>query len=429
MFWQPALEELIERRRDAQPTVEVRRGVERRRRSTIVDGTRDADRRTTATAARRAGRRPLRRRLRRRQQHGARPDRRHGHRPRLLLRLADRRRRAARAAGVRSRQRADLRAQPTDHGGVGRTRPSSVGVHAPAPTRPSTSSTTPTGRGSCSSRGTSRPTNATLERHAVYRFQARWADRVARRATCCSPATPPTRCRRSPGRACARGCATRPTWRGSSTWCSPGGRRERCSTRTRSSASDNVRAVIDFSMALGQGHLRHRPRRGRRPRRAMIAAAARPARPRPRRRCRASPPASSATTTRSPGQLFVQGRVARRADSTALLDDVRRRRMAPGDRRTRRVADDLPGRRCRVVRRLRRRDRGRRPPTPTSTAPTPTGSPTTTSPPCSNDPTSTCSARRPARIERRRRSSPTSAPPSARPLADRPRTLRRRTPP
>ncbi len=42
------------------------------------------------------------------------------------------------------------------------------------------------------------------------------------RAGCCSPATPPTSCRRSPGRACAPGSATPPTSPGSSTSSSPG---------------------------------------------------------------------------------------------------------------------------------------------------------------------------------------------------------------
>ena len=45
---------------------------------------------------------------------------------------------------------------------------------------------------------------------------------------------------------------TRPTWRGSSTWCSTAARRPRCSTRTRPSGPENVRTVIDFSMSLGK---------------------------------------------------------------------------------------------------------------------------------------------------------------------------------
>ena len=55
-----------------------------------------------------------------------------GDRPRLLLRLADRRRGPRRATRVRPDQPADLRPGAADDRGVGRPRPPPVGVHAPA---------------------------------------------------------------------------------------------------------------------------------------------------------------------------------------------------------------------------------------------------------------------------------------------------------
>ena len=75
---------------------------------------------------------PLRRRLRRRQQHRAEPDRPRHDRPRLLLRLAHRRRDLRRAPHLRPAQRADLRPGPPDHLRVGRTRTAPLGVHGAA---------------------------------------------------------------------------------------------------------------------------------------------------------------------------------------------------------------------------------------------------------------------------------------------------------
>ena len=70
-------------------------------------------------------------------------------------------------------------------------------------------------------------------------------------AGCCSPATPPTRCRRSPARACAPACATPPTWRGSSTSCS-GPRPGRLLDAYGLERGPNTRAVIELAMDMGK---------------------------------------------------------------------------------------------------------------------------------------------------------------------------------
>ena len=160
-----------------------------------------------------------------------------GHRPRLLLRLADRRRRAARATGVRPDQRPDLRARAGPPPWCRAARAGGGGSSCACPTRPSPSSTTRTGRGSCSRPGTSRPADATLERHAVYRFQARWADRwrrgqrAARRRR-----RPPDAAVRRPGHVLGPARRRQP-----GVEARPRARRpvaaRRCSTPTRSSAA------------------------------------------------------------------------------------------------------------------------------------------------------------------------------------------------
>ena len=125
------------------------------------------------------GRGALRRRLRRRQQHRARRSLGvAGARPRVLLRLAHRRRDPRRAARVRPDQPADLRSGAADDRGVGRPGPAALGVHAPARTSRSTSSTTRRGRGSCSRRGTcTRATpgsNATPSTRSSARYAEQW---------------------------------------------------------------------------------------------------------------------------------------------------------------------------------------------------------------------------------------------------------------
>ena len=82
-------------------------------------------------------------------------------------------------------------------------------------------------------------------------FQARWVD-AWRAAASCSPATPRTRCRPSPARACAPACATPRTSPGSSTSCSPARAAEPLLDTYASERIPHVRALIDFSMALGK---------------------------------------------------------------------------------------------------------------------------------------------------------------------------------
>ena len=59
---------------------------------------------------------------------------------------------------------------------VGRTGTAPVGVHGAARRVDRRARTTRPRRGGCSNRGTPRPDNARLEKHAVYRFQARWVE-------------------------------------------------------------------------------------------------------------------------------------------------------------------------------------------------------------------------------------------------------------
>ena len=330
-----------------QPTVEVRRGVrlvglvDGRRRAAVLTTERDEAEPPNAVRARYVVG------LRRRQQHGARPDGRHRHRPRLLLRLADRRRGAPRAPGVRSGQPPDLRPDPADDRGLGRARPAAVGVHA-APRRddrrarrrrPGLGAARAMGR----HRRRRRPSSATPSTGSrpAGPIGGAWA-------TCCSPATPPTRCRRSPGRACARVCATPPTSRGSSTSCCAAGRRPPCSTPTRPSASENVRAVIDFSMALGKVICVTDPTRPPSAD-ALMADTARTRRPLAPPPLPGIGPTASSRAGDPPGRRAVRpGPGDAAAEATALFDDVSAIRLAPG------VAMDRGGRGVDLRRRPRR---------------------------------------------------------------------------
>ena len=134
---------------------------------------------------------------------------------------------------------------------------------------------------------------------------------VAGRTGRCSPATPPTRCRRSPARACAPASATPPTWPGSSTWCSAAGAGATCSTPTRRSACPSARGAIDFSMELGKVICVPDPDEAAARDEAMAAAVGRRGRrgaAAPRHRRRAVPPRRPSW----PATSFVQGRVDRR---------------------------------------------------------------------------------------------------------------------
>ena len=138
-----------------------------------------------------------------------------------------------------------------------------LGVHAPARRDRSRSWARSPPPGSCSRRGTCTPATRALERHAVYTFQPA-SPTVGRSGASSSPATPRTRCRRSPGRACAPASATRPTSRGSSTSSLTGraGTGAARDVRRRASAERGRRdRLLDRAR---QGHLRARPGRGRR---------------------------------------------------------------------------------------------------------------------------------------------------------------------
>ena len=250
---------------------------------------------------------PLRRRLRRRQQHRAHVGGAAGARPRLLLRLVDRRRRPRRAAGVRPDEPPDLRSGPADDGGVRRARPAPLGVHAVARRDARRTSTTSSGRGSCSRRGTS--TRATPGSSATPSTRSTPATPSGGGpGACCWPATPPTRCRRSPGRACAPASATPPTSRGSSTSCSAAERPTALLDTYQVGAAAERPPGDRVLDGPRQRDLRARPRRGGRAGRGDGRPPSAPS----RRRCRR--PAGSGAglvhpTSPHAGHLFVQGDV------------------------------------------------------------------------------------------------------------------------
>ena len=275
--------------------------------------------------------RPVRRRLRRRQQHGPRPDRHRGDRPRVLLRLAHRRRGAAPAPALRPHQRPGVRPGPARPPWCRAARAAAGGSSCACRTRRSTSSTTRTGPGSCSAPWDVTPDDAVLERHAVYRFQARWAERWRR------------------GRALLAGDAAHqmPPFAGQG-MCS--GLRDAANLAWKLDLvldgqapitlldayeverAENVRAVIDFSMSLGKVICITDPEEAA-ARDELLAGGVVDGAATARRRCPASPPGSSATGDRHAGACSPgSGRLGR---PRRALRRRRRRRLAPGGRRRR----------------------------------------------------------------------------------------------
>ena len=225
---------------------------------------------------------PLRRRLRRREQHRPRPRRPAGARPRVLLRLADRRRRPRRAAGVRPDQPADLRPGPADHGRCPADPAGAGGSSCACRTRTLDELNDDAAAWELLAPWDVHPGNAVLERHAVYTFNARYAEQWRARAG--APRRrrrPPDAAVRRPGHV-LRASATPPTSRGSSTSCSAAHARRRAARHLR------------------RGAAAERARRRSSSRWSSARSSASPTRPRPRPATRRWPPRSPTMPTAIP---------------------------------------------------------------------------------------------------------------------------------
>ena len=301
------------------PASSVRRGVE-------VTGLEQDDDAVAVAADRRRRRRAgsLRRRLRRRQQHRA---------------------RAASASPVhdlgffydwlivdvvldeprvfdRSTCRSAIRPGPTTavSGGPGRRRWEFMRL--PARDR-STSSTTRPRRGSCSRRGTCTPATPRLERHAVYTFQARYAEQWrAGRVLLAGDAAHQMPPFAGQGMCAGLRDAANLAWKLDLVLAGRAARRAARHLRRRSGCRAPG-AAIDFSMELGKVICVPDPAEAAARDEAMLPAWSRASSP-----TSPSSPASrtvSATTARATGRLFFQGTVTRDGRAGPL----RRRVSAP----------------------------------------------------------------------------------------------------
>ena len=219
--------------------------------------------------------------------------------------------------GLRPAQRAGLRPGPPDHRGVAADPAGGAGSSCACPTRRIEDLNDEARAWELLEPWDVHPGNARLERHAVYTFQAARRPSSGRSAGCSSPATPPTRCRRSPARACARASATPPTSRGSSTSCSTGAAGAGAARHLRRGAPAERHRGHRLLDRARQGDLRRRSGRGRRPRRRHVRRRRRQRERSPRAARHHQWPASHAGSPHA-GQLFPQG--GRSAD--AWFDDV-----------------------------------------------------------------------------------------------------------
>ena len=240
-----------------------------------------------------------------------------GRRPRVLLRLADRRRHPRRAARVRSDQPPDLRSGRPDDRGVGRARPPALGVHAPARRDARRARRRSHARGSCSRRGTCTPatraSNGTRSTRSRPAYAEQWrAGRVLPRrrrrapdAAVRRPGHVLRRPRRGQPRVEARPRARRP-------------RARRAARHLRRRSGGRARAGDRVLDGARQGHLRARPRRGRGARRGDGRGASTGELDRGARAARASTTGVVARRRRrTPGSCSSQGTVGGRR-----FDDV-----------------------------------------------------------------------------------------------------------
>ena len=208
-----------------------------------------------------------------------------------------------------------------DDAGVRRPRPAALGVHAAPRREHRGAEQRRRPRGACS-----RPwgfTPAERRRSSVTRciVSRRGGSTRGAAGGCCSPATPRIRCRRSPARACARACATRRIWRGSSISCSPARRREALLDTYASERVPHVARRDRLLDGARQGDLHRRSRRGGGARCGDDRRRARRPPWRRHRRRWASGRACCSTAIRMPASSSCRVACAT-AQTTGLFDDV-----------------------------------------------------------------------------------------------------------